>query len=292
MEADQNVAARVPGGGEWLEIVVPARNEALRLPTGLAQLCKQAEMMRPGVSILVVDSASTDGTAQIVRQWPAGPVPVRLIRAERPGKGTAVRTGLLATRAPFVGFCDVDMATDLSALEVAVSLLEAGHPVVIGSRAHRASVVEARHSVMRVWGAAMFRGLARNLAAGVSDTQCGFKFFSGPLARAAAAGLTTMGYAFDIELIVRCRLLGAEPTEIPVRWRDVPGSTFSAWRHSVGTFRDLASIWLETRSARRTAGRVPAPDAIGTAAIGPVVIGTVTPAQSVPDAVSGAATLD
>jgi hypothetical protein len=113
----------------------------------------------------------------------------------------------------------------------------------------------------------------------VSDTQCGFKFFSGPLARAAAAGLTTEGYAFDIELIVRCRVLGAEPTEIPVQWRDVPGSTFSAWRHSVSTFRDLAAIWLGTRSARRAVGRVRQTD-------------TVPEADAVPDTVSGATGLD
>jgi dolichyl-phosphate beta-glucosyltransferase len=237
--------------------------------------------MRPGVAILVVDSASTDTTAQIVRQWPPGPVPVRMIQVDRPGKGVAVRAGLLATRAPAVGFCDVDMATDLSALEVATGLLEAGHHMVIGSRAHQQSVVEARHSVLRVWGAAMFRGLARNLAPGVSDTQCGFKFFSGPVVRAAAASMRTAGYAFDIELIVRCRSLGAEPTEIPVRWKDVPGSTFSAWKHSVGTFRDLASIWAGTRSARRAARSGPAG-----------ADGAPASAQSVPEPLGGAASLD
>jgi dolichyl-phosphate beta-glucosyltransferase len=281
MNPDPTPAPPGPGAGEWLEIIVPARNEASRLPTGLAQLCTKTAAMRAGVSILVVDSASTDTTPQIVRQWPAGPVPVRMIRVDRPGKGVAVRAGLLATRAPLVGFCDVDMATDLSALDVAVGLLQAGHRVVIGSRAHHESVVEARHRVMRVWGAAMFRGLARNLAPGVTDTQCGFKFFSGPLVRAAAASMRTAGYAFDIELIVRCRGLGAEPTEIPVRWKDVPGSTFSAWRHSVGTFRDLASIWVGTRPARRAARRVPV--AVG---------GPLDSAPSVPEPMGGATSLD
>jgi dolichyl-phosphate beta-glucosyltransferase len=103
-----------------IEIVVPARNEARRLPAGLARLCQQAAALPMRAAVVVVDSASTDATAAVVRDFPRGPVPVSLLRCERPGKGIAVRAGLLATGAPFVGFCDADMATDLAALEVAV----------------------------------------------------------------------------------------------------------------------------------------------------------------------------
>src|SRR6266571_5246233 len=116
-----------PAGGPHaapvqIEIVVPARNEARRLPRGLAALCRQAAALPIPAAVLVVDSASTDATGELVRRWPAGPVPVRLLHSARPGKGLAVRAGLLATRAPFVGFCDADMATDLSALDVAIDI--------------------------------------------------------------------------------------------------------------------------------------------------------------------------
>jgi dolichyl-phosphate beta-glucosyltransferase len=236
-----------------IEIVVPARNEARRLPEGLARLCQQAAALPMRAAVVVVDSASTDATAAVVRDFPRGPVPVSLLRCERPGKGIAVRAGLLATRAPFVGFCDADMATDLAALEVAVGLLAAGHPMVIGSRALDGSVVEARSSAVRRVGAATFRALARQIVPDATDTQCGFKFFSGPLARAAALPLRTAGFAFDVELIARCQRLGATLTEIPVHWRDVTGSTFSVSRHSAAVFRDVAAIWLRSRTSREPA---------------------------------------
>ena len=169
-----------------IEIIVPARNEAHRLPEGLSALCEKAATLPLRAAILVVDSASTDSTADVVRRWPAGPVPVGLLRCDRPGKGIAVRAGLLATQAPFVGFCDADMATDLAALDVAVSFLVAGHPLVIGSRGLSGSVVETRSSTLRGAGAALFRTMAHSILPGTADTQCGFKFFSGPLARAAA----------------------------------------------------------------------------------------------------------
>jgi dolichyl-phosphate beta-glucosyltransferase len=238
-----------------VEIVVPARNEALRLPDGLAALCRKAATLPLRTAIVVVNSASTDPTGDIVRDWPAGPVPVRLVHCDRAGKGLAVQAGLLATRAPFVGFCDADMATDLSALDVAVGLLVRGEPLVIGSRLLSASVADDRHSGIRRVGAAAFRVLAHLIVPDATDTQCGFKFFSGPLARAAARSLKTTGFAFDVELIARCQRLGATLTEIPVCWRDVPGSTFSVPRHSAAAFRDVASIWLRLRADRAAAER-------------------------------------
>ena len=231
-----------------LEIVVPARNEVLRLPGGLEALCRKAATLPLPTAIVVVDSASTDGTGDVVRNGPPQPVPVRLLRCERPGKGVAVRTGLLATQAPFVGFCDADMATDLCALDTAVSLLTAGHPVVIGSRALEGSVTEVRSSAVRRFGAAVFRAMARQIVPDSTDTQCGFKFFSGPLARAAAQPMRTAGFAFDIELLANCRRLGATLTEIEVHWRDMAGSTFSVQRHSAAVFRDVAALWLRSRT--------------------------------------------
>ena len=88
--------------------------------------------------------------------------------------------------------------------------------------------------------------MARKIVPDSTDTQCGFKFFSGPLARAAARPLRTAGFAFDIELLANCLRTGAALTEIPVHWRDMAGSTFSVPRHSAAAFRDVAALWLRS----------------------------------------------
>ncbi|HEY6792269.1 MAG TPA: hypothetical protein VI365_33645, partial [Trebonia sp.] len=95
-------------------------------------------------------------------------------------------------------------------------------------------------------GAFAFRAVAASIVPDSTDTQCGFKFFAGPLARTAAESLRSGGFAFDVELLAACLRLGATVTEIPVHWRDVAGSTFSVRRHSAAVFRDLGTLWLRS----------------------------------------------
>ncbi|WP_243708862.1 glycosyltransferase [Actinomadura sp. GC306] len=250
-------------GSPLLEIVVPAYNEADRLPEGLGLLCAKLAELQVRAEVIVVDNASTDGTGDIVRAW-EGPVPVRAVHCERRGKGAAVRAGLLETRAPYVGFMDADMATDLAALDEAIVLLREGRPVVVGSRRHGRSVVQGYAVPLRRLGAIAFNRAVRDLVGGIADTQCGFKFFEGPLARAAAADLRTDGFSFDVELLAHCVRRGASVTAIPVVWRDRPGSTFSVRRHSLQCLLDLARI-------RARAGiRLPAVPAAPTVPVVPV----------------------
>jgi hypothetical protein len=159
------------------------------------------------------------------------------------------------------------LATHPPVIEIIVPARNEAHRLpVIGSRGLSGSVVEARSSALRGAGATLFRTMAHWILPGTADTQCGFKFFSGPLARAAVRSLRTAGFAFDVELLATCLQLGATVTEIPVQWRDIAGSTFSVRRHSAAVFRDLGAIWLRSRIQRDWSPWTPAAPAItGTA---------------------------
>ena len=91
----------------------------------------------------------------------------------------------------------------------------------------------------------------RRVLPGIGDSQCGFKFFDGEVARRAARDLRVRGFAFDVELLARCRGYGAVTTEIPIEWRDVPGSTFHPARHAWSCLRDVVRIrWMVGRIAK------------------------------------------
>ncbi|MFE3148994.1 glycosyltransferase [Streptomyces sp. NPDC059218] len=71
--------------------VVPAYNEEAGIAATLAALAAQADT---GFVLVVVDNASTDATARIVRRFAAtSPFPVHLVREEERGTGAAADTG-------------------------------------------------------------------------------------------------------------------------------------------------------------------------------------------------------
>lgn len=236
-----------------MQLIIPAYNEAARLPRTLRALRRHLassvidDVVGP-VEVIVVDNASTDDTARGARRASTPALPVRVVGCEVRGKGAAVRAGVAASEDALIGFMDADGATDLGALREAVRLLSEGADIAIGSRVIAGSLTTARHSAMRALGARCYRSLAARLVPGVADTQCGFKVMRGEIARAVLADTRTTGFSFDVEMLARARRAGARIVEFPVAWVDVPGSTFSPVRHGVQSFADLVAIGWRLRT--------------------------------------------
>jgi len=243
-----------------MQLIIPAYNEAARLPRTLSALRRHlaAHPVAGGVEVIVVDNASTDATAAIAREASSTALPVRVVGCPTRGKGAAVRAGVAVTDDALVGFMDADGATDLSALPEAVRLVSSGADVAIGSRGLAGSVTSERHSTARAVGARCYRRLARRLVPDIADTQCGFKLMRGDIARAVLASTRTTGFSFDVELLARARRTGARLVEFPVEWIDVPGSTFSPARHGMQSFADLAAISWRLRGRNGAAAVQPA----------------------------------
>lgn len=239
-----------------MQLVIPARNEAARLPRTLEAL--RAHVLAAGESpgaleVIVVDNGSTDDTALLATAAHTPAMPVKVVRCDAPGKGAAVRAGIRRTTADIVGFMDADGATRLEALVDAVRLIESGADVAVGSRAVPGSVTTERHSAARVLGARLYRRCTREIAPGIADTQCGFKVFRGDLARSVFDDLRSTGFSFDVEVIGRAQRRGARVVEFPVAWDDVPGSTFQPFRHGAIAFWELGVIARRLKDTPTTA---------------------------------------
>lgn len=225
-----------------LEIVLPARNEELRLPRTLTETIEHLAASPWKAAIVVVDSGSEDRTVDVVRGFAGAEVPVHLVRCARPGKGRALRQGFLTGNARYAGFMDADLATPLQTLNAVMPLLESGADAVIASRYRPGGRFVVPQSRLRRAGAGAFRAGARHVLPAVTDPQCGFKFFAGPVVRAAAARCRITGFAFDLELLGRMSQQGSRIVELPVAWTDVAGSSFRPLRHGAQAFVDLLRI--------------------------------------------------
>lgn len=225
-----------------LELIIPAFNEEGRLPGTLAATVAFLAARPWSSAVVVVDNNSSDATGDIVGRFPHPRVPLYAIGCGDRGKGAAVRRGLLTSTARFVGFEDADQATPIGTLDPVMALLTAGHTAVIASRQTAGARYETEQPLLRRCGGLLFRRLARRALPGVADTQCGFKFFDGPLVRASAAGCRIDGFAFDVELLARLVERGGDIVEVPVAWTDMPGSTFSARRDGLHSMADLVRL--------------------------------------------------
>jgi glycosyltransferase involved in cell wall biosynthesis len=225
-----------------IEILIPSLNEAERLPSTLSRTIEYLEKQSYSSSIAVIDNGSIDQTVDLAKRACSPRLPVSVIGCAQPGKGAAVRRGILTSRARYVGYMDADLATPIETLDVVVPLLENGCQAVIGSRHIDGAVLAARQSFIRSAGGMAFRLMVNQMVRGVRDTQCGFKFFAGDLARSVAGRLSIDGFAFDIELLAAIARQGVSITEVPVIWSNQKGSTLRVGADGVRAVADVVRL--------------------------------------------------
>jgi dolichyl-phosphate beta-glucosyltransferase len=157
---------------------------------------------------------------------------------------------VLLASGTYVLLSDADFSTPIDDLPRLLGPIVAGEcDIAIGSRGLAESQVALRQPIWRQTMGRIFNRIVRLLTRlPYRDTQCGFKVMrreaAAPLFRAARVER----FAYDVEILVLARKAGLRVREIPVLWRDAPGSKVHAVRDSLGMLRDvLLVLWRERR---------------------------------------------
>ena len=198
--------------------------------------------------MLVVDNASTDRTADVVRATAADHPIVSLLYQPVRGKGAAVRKGIPSGKGQYLFVCDADLAMPIEEVSKFLPPNLADYDVAIASRevpgAVRYDEPWYRHVMGRV-----FNLLVRLLAVpGIQDTQCGFKCFRREVALDLFSAQTIDGWAFDVELLHVAGLRGYRIVEVPVNWYYGTNSRVSPLRDSWSMLREVVQIRRNSRA--------------------------------------------
>lgn len=239
-------------------IVIAAYNEEKRLPETLVSIRNYLADKEP-TEIVVVDDGSTDNTAAMVRNLARHMPGLRLISYQRNrGKGYALRKGVESSRGKLVLLTDADLSTPIEELESLKKHLDTqAHQIAIGSRALRASnVLKAQPPWRRSMGRLFNRMVQLLVIDGFEDTQCGFKLFSGEVARKLFRNARIDRFAYDVEILALARQHGYRVAEVPVVWKNNAASKVNPALDSLQMMTDLVKIRLATR---KTCAKTPAP---------------------------------
>ncbi len=232
-----------------LSLVVPAYNEAGRLPDSLRSIRVYLDSRREPYEVIVVDDGSSDATAGGAEAIAADWAQLTVVRLPvNMGKGAAVREGILRARGIHRAFTDADLSTPIEELERLRERLTGNCHVAIASRAAPGSRIEVRQPIWRESMGRVYNALLRLLALpGIRDSQCGFKVFTDTAAGRCFGPLRTTRFGFDAEVLLRARRAGWSIAEVPVRWHHVEESRVGSLRDSSRMLYDLLTLRLRLR---------------------------------------------
>ena len=236
----------MPGASAELSVVIPAFNEAKRLPRTLERIAAFCAARGIACELLVVDDGSEDKTAELGRA--AG---VRMLRNdENRGKGHSVRRGMLEASGALRLMTDADLSTPIEDFDKLHAAIAEGADIAIGSRAADKADVKVRQGLFRETAGRSFNLVVQALLLpGLHDTQCGFKLFTARAAQAAFTPATHDGFAFDVEVLVAARRRGLRIAEVGVTWRNDEASRVGLVS-GMRAFTDLLTIRTNARHGK------------------------------------------
>ncbi|HEY8806772.1 MAG TPA: glycosyltransferase [Candidatus Limnocylindria bacterium] len=226
-------------------MILPAFNEARRLPASLARCAEYFRARGLAAEIIVADDGSTDGTAgtyaSAVEDLPHAQLRYRYLDLAHAGKGSAVRAGVAAASGDPIVFLDADLTIPVETIDAFMRALQDGADIAVASRYVPGSVVD------RPWWRVVMGWVYRTavhaiIPIDVNDTQCGGKMYTAEAAKDLFGRATLSGFAFDAEVLYIARRRGYRVVETPVEIHQRAHTSVSFLRDTPVMLRDLVVI--------------------------------------------------
>jgi dolichol-phosphate mannosyltransferase len=245
-------------------VAIPALNEARNLPVLVAELWA---LQLPGLSVLVVDGGSTDGTGQIADEL-AQRRSDELAVLHLSARGGLRRAYLAAFKWALAREVDwiIQMDCDFSHSPSYVpTLLEAGKDadLVVGSRYVAGSKLDARIGTARYlqswWANEVYARLILNLR--LQDVTSSFRCWRAEaLSRIDLDAISSNGYGFQLEMAYVAEKLSFEIVEVPIRYeeRRVGRSKFNLAAKLEAAWRTWEILWRYRHYSEAPAPSLPA----------------------------------
>lgn len=203
----------------YLSVIIPAYNEARRIPKTLVDIDGRLSSETYGYEIIVVNDGSTDNTAEVIKNFLPSIKNLKFIdNQENKGKGAVVRQGMLEANGNVRLFTDADNSTTIEQFNGMIPYLK-DFGVVIGSRSVSGAKLDPPQPLYRQIPGKIGNFIIQLLVLpGIWDTQCGFKAFTEEAALKIFPIAKIDRWGFDIEALALAKYFGFSIKELPVHW--------------------------------------------------------------------------
>jgi dolichyl-phosphate beta-glucosyltransferase len=238
-------------------ISIPCFRESKRLPLFLDALCKELACAPFRASVVIVDDGSgspeesmTRSIIQEFRSKYPGIVAEPVFLKRNLGKGGAVYAGWKTfsdISAPkLLCFVDADGAVPAQEVGRLIEELLADQrhrwDALFGSRVKMLGATLERRVTRHYIGRVFATFVAVLTGIGIYDSQCGLKVIRRSAYAAIERQLKETRFVFDVELTLLLLQRGFRIREVPVNWKEVPGSKVSLLRDTIRMFSGILRI--------------------------------------------------
>lgn len=228
-----------------LSVIIPAYNEARRLPSTLHAILNYMQQKPWNAEIIVVNDGSTDDTASVVRSFAERYPAIHLIDNQaNQGKGGCIRDGMLNALGEVMLFTDADNSTPIEDADKLLAAMDGGVDIAMGSRwVDRQLQLVPQPWYRRLNGRIYNLLLRATLGLDYKDTQNGFKAFSRKAAKAIFPLQKISGWGFDAEDLFLAKKFGFTVREIPVEYNYcADGSKIHPYRDGLRMLVELLRV--------------------------------------------------
>lgn len=204
------------GAAMKLEIVIPVYNEGANIKSVL-------ESFRRSVTapyrVLICYDFDGDTTLAALKPLPKDEYHFELVKNDGRGVLDAIRAGLRRTTAPYVMTFPADDDYNAPRIDSMIEKAESGYDIVCGSRFMRGGCMEdcPMLKAILVRTAALFMYYIARVPS--HDATNGLRLFSRRVIEQIPIE-SQVGFAFSIELLVKCHRLGWPIGEVPFSWHE------------------------------------------------------------------------
>lgn len=232
-----------------LSVIIPCYNGRVHILDGnIDKVNEYVKMLGIKYEIIVVNDGSTDNSLKILQEKYLNHRDIHIESYENnQGKGYAIKHGMSKASGDVL-FMDIDLATDLSAINSILELKDTAD-IIIGDRYISGSSGGREKSFLRN-SMSLVSNLCVRIFTGVNfkDTQCGFKYISHKHVQLIMSKQKINRWAFDVEWLYIAKKHGLIVKEIPVNWHNGEDSVVKPFKASFAFLKGLFFIAFNRKS--------------------------------------------